>query len=379
MNQDYDVVIVGAGPAGTACALALGNSGLKVALVDKSKFPRNKTCGDAIPGPALRIVEKFLNNSKKEFEKLELKQQIRSSSIHTQKGRPIQINWKTKAYNSPRTSFDNFLLDLVKESTNTDIYEGIVIDQIIKEDKISLIGRSKNLLLRCDLVVGCDGANSIVSRAFDEISFSKSRSCLAVRAYYENVDSPEDSNEFYLLKDSPGYFWIFPLGNGNYNVGLGFTTNHIAQSKLNIKKTLIENIEHNPILNRKFKNAKIKSKIEGFKLPIGGQKVKISGERFLLAGDAAYLIDPLQGHGIDKAMQSGLLAAQQIQKCFKHKNFSAQFISEYDSIVNKVIGKELRRNFHLMKLLHRIPWLIEGLAIMTSNRKIRDLLQKIFM
>ena len=61
MNKDFDVVIIGAGPAGTSCALALRKSGLKVALLDKRKFPRDKTCGDAIPGPTHRYLKEILS------------------------------------------------------------------------------------------------------------------------------------------------------------------------------------------------------------------------------------------------------------------------------------------------------------------------------
>jgi len=77
----YDIIIIGAGPAGTACALALRESGLRVALVDKSTFPRDKTCGDAIPGPTLKVLRKLLPDSDEIFDQFAEKQRIQSSSF----------------------------------------------------------------------------------------------------------------------------------------------------------------------------------------------------------------------------------------------------------------------------------------------------------
>ncbi len=141
MKKHYDIAIIGAGPAGTSCALALKTSGLSVALIDKSNFPRNKTCSDAIPGPTLKFLNQIHEPSVEEFNRFEYKQQIKSSILYLANGDSMDIEWKGKAYNSQRISFDNFLLDQVKKHTETSIYEGIRIKDIYKkEGKIFITG-----------------------------------------------------------------------------------------------------------------------------------------------------------------------------------------------------------------------------------------------
>ena len=372
MNKDYDVIILGAGPAGSCCALALKDSGLKVALIDKSQFPRNKTCGDAIPGPSLKTLKQLLGETlaTKELTSFELKQQITSSHLFSTKGSRIEINWKTEAYNSSRFAFDNFLLNLVKKHTKTSIYEGVGIKEIEKsEHKIYLKGKTIDTSFNCKFLVGCDGANSIVAKTFTKKPKPQLVAGIAIRQYYENIKTSPKTNEFYALEGFQGYFWIFPLKGNLYNVGLGLIGENLdSKAKKELKKVLQDTIENNSLISGKFKNAKPTSKIEGFKLPAGGKKRSISGERFILTGDAANLIDPLQGHGIDKAMKSGMIAAVQIEKCFQQNDFSSNFISEYDTIVSKIIAKELKRNLRLMNILKKFPWLLSLLFLFLKKR-----------
>ena len=358
MDKNYDVAIIGAGPAGTSCALALRNSGLKVALIDKSTFPRDKTCGDAIPGPSLKFLKELRKEFKLELQDFEEKHQIKSSVLYMPNGESLQIDWVTDAYNSQRIHFDDLLLQQVKKHAKVAVYEGIKIKTIKREaQKIYIQSRDLQFSIICDMVIGCDGANSTVSRSLGAPPPDQLSGSVALSARYENVKASNEANEFYLLKNFPGYFWIFPLGKNNYNVGFGTTKPSYTKS-VNLRKYFQEIITTDPVLSKKFADAKVHSELKGFKLPIGGKKINISGERFLLTGDAANLIDPLSGHGIDKAIKSGMLAAQQIEKCFQQKNFTSAFNTRYDAAVFSIYQKELRRNFYLMKIMIHFPFLL---------------------
>lgn len=375
-TQQCDVAIVGGGPAGSACALALKESGLQVVLIDKREFPRTKICGDAIPGPAMRLARQLSGSQERVDHFLKNCHKIGSSVIYAPGGKRFQMDWKTEAYNITRSSFDGFLLELVQAETRTHVLQGTGVDSIEEGPGGKMMLRSKRgeCDLEASLVIGCDGANSVVARGLRSKSIDK-KVPVAIRAYYENVGSAPELNEFFILKNVPGYFWIFPVGDGLYNVGIGLSEPYQSLG-IDLKAVLKKEIEENEHISPRFKDAKPVGKAEGFKLPLWTQKHRLSGARKLLCGDAAHLIDPLQGHGIDKAMQSGVLAAEKAMACFKDNRFDGEFMSSYDEQVAQQLGKALERNLSIMQMLYKYPKLI-NLAFGFGNIKwVKAILQK---
>jgi len=357
MTKHFDVIILGAGPAGTACAMALENKGLKVALIDKATFPRDKICGDAIPGQAFKALK--LINPKWELQLREQceQTQIISSRFYISKTKSFNYKWVSYACNSKRIDFDNFLFNIVKEQTNTEIFQNNHVIKLTKtQDNINCI-LENDFELTSTFIVGCDGNRSIVKRSFLEQQTAKKKVYSAARAYYKGISGGiAGENEFHLVNKVDGYFWIFPLPNDYYNIGFGIVTDKTKKNKpvKNIRKVLAQVIESDRFKAR-FEDAKLVGKINGFGLPIWTNYHRISGERFILAGDAASLVDPLQGHGIDKAIWSGMIAANQIQRCFKHGNFEADFMLDYEKDINQKFGIELQRSYYLMKFLSKYP------------------------
>jgi len=371
-----DVAIVGAGPAGAACALALKGSGLRVVLIDKGKFPRTKICGDAIPGPAMRLTRELSGQEERVESFLKNCHRIGSSVIYSPDGRRFQMDWKTEAYNITRSSFDAFLLDLVRTETNTQIVQDTVIDSIEEPAKGQLMvkGKGERWKVQASVVIGCDGANSVVARGLRSKSIDK-KVPVAIRAYYENVDSAPELNEFFILRNVPGYFWIFPVGDGLYNVGIGLSEPY-QKLGIDLKTLLRQEIEENEHISTRFKHAKAIGKAEGFKLPLWTQRHSLSGHRKLLCGDAAHLIDPLQGHGIDKAMQSAVLAAEKVKACFSANRFDVDFMSTYDKEVAQKLGKALERNLSIMQMLYKYPKLINVAFGFGNIKWVKAILQK---
>lgn len=360
-SSHYDVIIIGAGPAGCGCALALRKSGLNVAIVDRSVFPRQKICGDAIPGPSLKHLKQILPEFQTEFSTLLNKHRVLQSVVHLSNGKSIQINWKTDAYNCVRASFDDFLLNLVKRYSNTKVYEGsAVCDLFYQDETVAVKIQKEDTVLYGKMVIGSDGANSIVSKTFNIASDSKLKTGIALSAYFSDVETPKNTNSFFPINKANGYFWIFPVGENLYNIGCGLKANNRPQ-KLNLKKVFDETISKHPLVSHKLRNAKALSKIKAFKLPTDGQKTAISGKRFLLVGDAAHLVDPLGGHGIDKAIYSGILAAKHTLHCFEKNDFTSSFNRAFDQSIYNNIGKKLGINHILMKLFSGYPWMINCL------------------
>lgn len=360
MANIFDILILGAGPAGTSAALALKDSGLTIALVDKASFPRHKTCGDAIPGPTLKALRQIIPDFDTELKQLTLKQSIKHCHIVAPNNKTIGIDWQAEAYNSPRESFDNFLFTQVKKHTATKIFEGFEAHEISRENGIwSLKERHNDTTLQAKLLIGCGGANSILSKHVANHVLDRERYCTAVAAYYKGINSDDLTNKFYLFKNYlPGYFWVFPLGDNTFNVGFGIVSSQAAKHNIKLREVMDSIISQEPNVKPLFATAEKVSEVKGFGLPIGGKEIPISGEGYMLAGDAASLIDPLQGHGIDKAAYSGIFAAQQAVACFEKNDFSVDFLKLYDQKVYAKYGAELKRNYQLMRMLNKQPWVV---------------------
>lgn len=362
---DYDVAIIGAGPAGTACALGLRRSGLRVALLDKARFPRDKVCGDAIPGHALKALHQLDPAFAEALWQLAPRDDVRQSRLVAPNGASLALHWKLPSFNCPRETFDAALLALVRShAPTTAILENTGLKDLqIEADLVRLVP-TQGPAITCRLVIGCDGANSVVGRKLlPEPRLARAHHCVGVRAYFEHIAGAESgTTEFFLTRDYlAGYCWLFPVGGGRYNVGLGMLADVVARHRVDLKQTLQRLLATHPALAGRFAQARQLGPTVGFGLPLGGGRVRpISGARFLLCGDAASLIDPLQGHGIDTAIQSGILAAAQAAACCERQAFDAGFMQQYDAQVAANIGRKLAKSYRLMRFLSTKPWLVNA-------------------
>lgn len=375
-TTEYDVVIVGAGPAGCACALRLRGSGLRVALIEKKSFPRDKVCGDAIPGRAVKTLKNIDPAFEAAFKSFPAKCETKKTTLFY-KGSALTFNWVLDAYTCTRMEFDNFLFHLVKKHTDTEIFTNTPIgDLTYNHDSITISAGSQRL--KAKLIIGSDGAHSVVAKQLTDKTLDRRHHVGSVRAYYSNISGlTSDTIEVYFDKKFlPSYLWVFPLPNNTANVGFGMLSSEIAKRKINIKKAFIDFIEQTPELKSKFSNATRVSPIEGFGLPLGSRIGIISGDRFMLTGDAASLIDPISGDGIGNAMLSGKLAAEQAISCFNANTFNATFMAAYDAALMRAIGKELKTRYRAQRTLSAAPALLDLIFLAAKNKTLKKLIQK---
>jgi geranylgeranyl reductase family protein len=372
MIEKFDVIICGAGPAGTTCALALESSGLKVALVDKSNFPRDKICGDAIAAYVPKVLKTINREYGQALETFSAKEKVNTIRIVSPNKEVLDISYGKDGFISTRMEFDNFLLNFVKQLSNVKLFLNTAITDIKLDDKAVYVNAGENIKLEAQLIIGCDGEQGIVRKKLTDTQLDPRHHAAAVRAYYKNVkDIPEATFELHFLTDMiPGYFWIFPLPNGQANVGLGLLTKTVSERKLNLKQEMLLIIATNPYLKDRFEGAEMVSDIRGYGLPLGSRKVTVSGTRFMLCGDAASLIDPLTGEGIGQAIISGRYAGWQAKKCFEQNNFSASFMKQYDKTIYDKVWKEHRRSFIIRKLVINKPRLFNFLVSVIKSHPI---------
>ena len=328
--KKFDVLIIGGGPAGASCAITLAESGLQVALIDKAVFPRDKICGDGLGIDVINQLGRMSEKLSAKFESLKNKMPSPGIKVFSPDHSALEIpfvNAKTKnsGFASPRIVFDDLLFQHAKELPNIHCFEDCAIEKI-EQQPDSILVSSKDLQFEGKMLIGADGAHSIVVKQLSDITIDKKHYCAGLRIYYEGVTGFSHDNliELHFFKELvPGYFWIFPLANNKANVGIGMLSSHISKKKVNLKETLQKLITSHPDLKDRFANAIPLETVKGYGLPIGSKKRNISGDRFLLTGDAACLIDPFSGEGIANAVRSGRLAAAHAIEAIKANDFSA--------------------------------------------------------
>ena len=374
----YDVIIVGAGPSGCTTALALKDAGLKVALFDKKSFPRDKVCGDAIPGRAIKTLRSISPEFTEAFKAVDLGyKNTRTKMVYNKKS--LSFNWVAEAYTCARIDFDNFLYELVKVHTDTEVFLNSSLSNInIQQNKVSVTEENSGVVYEAKIIIGADGAQSVIAKQLAKRTIDRDHHVASVRAYYHNVsDTVSNTTEVFYDKRFPaGYLWVFPLPGNKSNVGFGMLSSTIAAKKINIRQTFYQFIEQNEALALRFNEASQTGKLEGYGLPLGSKRVQISGDHFILVGDAASLIDPLSGDGIGNAMLSGQLAAAQVMRSFTNNDFTARHHLQYDDSLFMAIGKELNIRYRAQKIIAKMPFILDFIFWATKSKMAKRIIQK---
>ncbi len=370
--MEYDVIVLGGGPAGSVAAMYLNKLGKSVLLIDKHVFPRDKVCGDAQGRKAAAIMKEL--GIYEEYENLP-GQKIYGITLSSPNG--TQINLDVAARDKPapgyvhtRMVFDNFLFQNAKKLVETRVFN--VTDIIMEDDYVKgIVGineKGEKEEIRTNLVLAADGANSVVAIKLGLNKNPDDHHIVALRAYYKNVSGMSDRIEIHLIKTLlPGYFWIFPLPDGSANVGLGMIKKDMQKKKIDLRKAIIKEIKENPLFSERFRDAALEGPIVGWNLPVASYRRKCHGNGFVLLGDAASLIDPLSGEGVGNAMISSKIAAQVAAEALESRDFSEKFLKKYDKLLWNTIGDEIKTSYRVQRLGKRFPNLIDKLLVKASN------------
>lgn len=357
-RDEYDVIIVGGGPAGSACTALLGEK-YKVLLIDKDTFPRDKACGDGLSSRCMPLLRKL-----GVLDKIEHIPHSRIYGVTFSSPDGTRVEFPTPKskngeqyffYCSPRAVFDNLLFQNAKR--NAAVLERFFIKGLLFDGNavagVRGVDANNNLReLRSKIVVGADGALSMIREKAGLEPRNKSLG-VAVRAYYRGVRGLTNKIELhYLSSVLPGYFWIFPVGNGLANVGVIMPRDDAAKKKTNVRELMLNIINHHPGLKERFVEANLTPPIKEWELPFGNKmhSHKIYGNGVLLIGDAASLIEPFAGEGISYALKSAEVASEIIDKALKRNNTSEKVLKEYDKKIRRVLGNELRVRYFLQRL-----------------------------
>ncbi len=378
-ETNFDIIIVGGGPAGCASACHAANKGYKVLLLEKNTYPRDKVCGDAVGGKALKHLEELdLLDTLKESPHFIFDSVLFSNT----KSEKVCINIKDPeavGYVYPRINFDWILFnEATKRIENKGGYviqnfrvKDILVEQNKNNQIIGIKGTKGNK--ECEffapLTIGAGGVNCPVSKTiitdiYKEPFIEKKHWSSAFRQYWKNIKNinyEKGAIEFHYVDGViPGYFWIFPIGENTCNVGLGITLDDLKHKEQKLKE--LQNYIINEKFADRFDNATlVENSGKSWQIPLGSprkSKLKLRrmfGNGCLLVGDSASLVDPFTGEGIGNALLSAKLAINHYKK--NEKNFDLKCGEQYQKEIWNILGNELTNSFKMQKYTRK-KWLI---------------------
>ncbi len=360
--QSADVIIVGAGPAGSATAAYLAMAGLDVLLLEKATFPREKVCGDGLTPRAVRELITLGVPTPEEDG------WIKNHGLRiVGGGHRLQLPWPDLASFPPyglvrtRLDFDDILAKhAVKhgarllEATNVtgpvlDNRTGSIIGVRAKAMDVDGRPTGEELTYTAPLVVAADGNSSRLSMAMNRPRRDDRPLGVAVRTYYTSPRHDDDYLESWLelwsegddgqKKLLPGYGWIFGVGDGTSNVGLGILNTSAAFGKVDYKDILKRWVDTLPP-DWTFNDETMTGPVRGAVLPMGFNRQPHYDKGLLLVGDAGGMVNPFNGEGIAYAMESGRLAAEVIAQAFARQTDAGRekVLQSYPTVMKDALG-----------------------------------------
>ena len=313
-----DVLIVGAGPAGSSAAAWAARAGREVTLIDKETFPRDKPCGDGLTPRAIKELTKlglgeWLSGRPRNLG-------LRAAGF----GQELLLPWPGGSLPdhgsaAPRLELDDRILRAATESGAT-LVEGLaavdaeLVDGVIK----TVICKRGDDVVRINAnnVIIADGARSQLGRVLGREWHRDTAYGVAARGYIksERSDDPWISSHLELRGSEneilSGYGWIFPLADGEVNIGVGTLATAKRPADLNLRALM------NQYADEQRATWKLDGEIRApwsALLPMGGAVSGVAGRNFMFVGDAAGCVNPLNGEGIDYGLETGRLAAEMLQ------------------------------------------------------------------
>jgi len=337
----YDVIVVGAGPAGTSCAKRLAENGFSVKIYDRRKeLGVPVRCGEALSERTQDLIGKIPDNC--------ISQKTKGARIYAPNRKYLEAILEYGGFVLNRRVFDKWLAEQAAKS-GAKIQKNTLIIDFIKEDGYYKGVRGEylgeKLEEKAKMIVCATGAESALRKTLN--IFSKLNlidSCLQYKMSGIDIDS--DFVHIYVGNQiAPrGYVWIFPKGNDKANIGVG-----VIPGKQNAKYYLDKFIND----HQELKKGRI-DLVEGGCVPVGGLLKDTVNNGLLMCGEAAHHVNPIHGGGIKESIISGQLAADVISECLNKKDISKKALSKFNELWWEKRGKHLKRVEKLREVVEEL-------------------------
>ena len=349
------VSIIGAGPSGAATSMMLSNLKIHHYIIDKAIFPRDKTCGDGLILYAYKSMQLLGGNLFQNF--LDNPKFLHSKNMQLHISDDLHVNFRESedremviSY-AKRIDFDNFLVNHLSDKYAHKNF-GSAVKTIEKKENGVFIKLKNGKEILSKIVVGADGAQSIVARKLAKNKPDPKLMSTFVCAYFKDVKNLPFTNDAEIrlvYKDVLLFFYVFPLADGQANVSLGGRSDQIKKHNINLITEIEEIIKTHKKIKDKFLVATRVCAWRGWTIPFHFGTQKVVGDRFLLVGDAAGLANAFYKEGIGTGMMSGIIAAKNIEKCLVQGEFSANSLKNYETELKSEFSKLLKFSHYSLR------------------------------
>jgi geranylgeranyl reductase family protein len=355
----WDALVVGAGPAGASAAYWLAQHGHSVLVVDKKRFPREKTCGDGLTPRAVRQLHSMgLASSLEEFQRYEGLRSM-AHGVTLELPWPQHPDFPSFGYVVRRRDLDEMVADqAVKAGATlwpaTEAVAPLVEGGLVTGASLRHAESGVTEPVRARIVVVADGANSRFGRALGTQRDRSYPMGMAIRGYFTSPYHDEPWIESHLdLRDRegdhmPGYGWIFPVGDGTVNVGVGLLDTFTGFKAVNTTK-LMDAFVHTAPARWGISPETSCGPPTGGKLPTGGSVTPKAGPTWIVAGDAAGSINPFNGEGIAYAYETGHLVADAVHEALATGDGLA--LARYPETLDELYGAYFKVARTFVKLI----------------------------
>jgi geranylgeranyl reductase family protein len=369
----FDVIVVGAGPAGSTAAAVLARRGRDVVLLDRAPFPRDKVCGDGIPPGTVGILHD-----------LGMAESLRAAAFHpveslrlvSARGRDWRLRFRPRRdgvdfFIAPRLRFDE-LLRAHAVASGAEFQLAQVRAPLVEGGRVVGVRAEAGgveRVLRARIVIGADGATSAIARALLPDKPPETHRAVAIRAYLDDFDALPGTVEFHFgSRFAPGYAWVFPLGERAANVGVIVRTDRFKRRGVAIEALLREFVVGADLCGRGARFESLRG-IATWQLPLAAPvHAPRAFDGAVLAGDAARLVDALTGEGIHNAVVSGKLAGEAADRALVSGDASQATLSaDYEDRLEAEIGRLARRSYRCQKYITAFPPVLEAMFVLAGT------------
>lgn len=372
MTDRFDVIVVGGGPAGSTMGWALARHGIRVAVLERTSFPREKVCGDFVEPAGLRLIRAMGCGAA-----LDGPSRLPITANRVYFGPHLACHGTIPYYDGqhdqprhsliiPRAELDAMLLEnaaatgaaVLMATEATAIRPGEV------DIRTRTATGTTTRTLTAPLVIGADGFESLVGRAAGLHRRDRRHIGVARRMYLENVDVDAGETTIWFDEDQiPGYGWMFPMPGGRANFGIGVLSESADRFALSVPEIFTESLARLRLRHPGCRNARAAG------TPLGGVVKAYGGidrnhfDGGLLVGDAGSFVDPITGEGITQGIESAIIASRTVIAALAAGRFDAGFLSRYDTDFRTYFDPSMHyvgfcaavmRNWHFRELLWRV-------------------------